>query len=696
MKKKYNILILFSCLIFYSSNIIGQATNCGTSYFEGLMSTNDPNYSTRNGALEAHIQDSISYHHFDSLFARSSDITFGVTRIPVVVHVIGDDAASAVNSFAIQQAINDLNDLFRKKSNTAGYGLGVDTEIEFCLAIKDETGFTISGINLVPDGSHGDYGPFGMTDQDDVDIKTPTNVIPSRWSPSKYLNIWICDLGNSTKKVWGSAPTLYLPVASKKYRDGVVIDMNNFSAKLLAHGIGHWLNLRHTYGDDGSTCGSAPTQASPNTPLNTDHCSDTPWCTGSASGWACNTLTDQCPVNNTPPINNRQIANYMDDSPTGCMNMFTLQQKNRMQSLFTLPNGRPDLKNNSIASCVAQPTCYDGLQNGTETGVDCGGQTCAACPICKPSVNFKINGHTTHWWDIVTVCNADGAMMLSPINPTCQFNNYIWDYVPISFDGPTSPAVNGEGELPYGGFGYLFISIQECDVDRNPIGQESGTWFNISPYVQTSLNLHHFIAYLGNPLAPGKYFRILIEGRRQKHIAFIKVFEPNVTLSNVSVTNAQVGDNIFLNGCTISSLINVVATNKIEITSSSALTAGSYFINTITCNNMSGFRHGNNSPGKNFENSDDQLLNFKESLKVRENRIVIAPNPNNGNFTIIIDEKEGNLRSIEIQNALGVIVQTITAPSNTTEINIQNQPSGLYLVKLNFVDKTVTKKMIKQ
>jgi hypothetical protein len=711
MKRKYNILILFSCLIFYSSNIIGQAINCGTPYFEGLMSTNDPNYSSRKAALEASIQDSIVYHHFDSLFARTSDISFGVTRIPVIVHVIGNDAANAVNSFAIQQALNDVNDLYRKKINTAGFGYGVDTEIEFCLAIKDETGFTISGIDLVPDGSHGDYGPFGMTDQDDIDIKTPTNVTPSRWSPNKYLNIWICDLGNSTKKVWGSSPTLYLSDPQKKYRDGVVIDMSNFNAKLLAHGIGHWLNLIHTFGADNSSCG---------TNANDDGCKDTPWCIGSAANLACNSLNDQCPISNTPPNHNRQLANYMDDSPVTCMNMFTLEQKNRMQSLFSLTNGRPNLNNNSIISCSVQPTCSDNIQNGTETGVDCGGTSCSPCPSCKRDVNFKINGHTTNWWDIVNVCNLYGFITLTPFDANCQNTNYRWDYSDASrylklTDDHTSLAINGGGprhcamgvnDKGYCYYAMLYVSIQECDENRNLIGSESGTWFNISSHLTGALNLHDFLYYLGNPLAAGKYFRIKVAaGNSQtwkEHSGFIKIFEPNVALVNKTITNAQVGDNISITNCVISSNINVVAANKIDIYNTTAITSGSYFINTFDCNSISTFRGSNTSLGNQannlntFNSSISKYNPENKELVKKYDKVFIIPNPNNGNFTITNDEKDGSLRSIEIQNAQGLIVKTVQTSSNSTDINIQDQAPGLYLVKLNFADKTITKKMIKQ
>jgi hypothetical protein len=43
----------------------------------------------------------------------------------------------------------------------------------------------------------------------------------------------------------------------------------------------------------------------------------------------------------------------------------------------------------SCGTCPA-PTCSDGVQNGTETGVDCGG-TCGACPVIGPCGNLNNN-----------------------------------------------------------------------------------------------------------------------------------------------------------------------------------------------------------------------------------------------------------------------------------------------------------------
>src|SRR5262249_21679985 len=37
------------------------------------------------------------------------------------------------------------------------------------------------------------------------------------------------------------------------------------------------------------------------------------------------------------------------------------------------------LPNNCVAGACVAPTCSDGVQDGTETGVDCGGPSCSAC-----------------------------------------------------------------------------------------------------------------------------------------------------------------------------------------------------------------------------------------------------------------------------------------------------------------------------
>ncbi|MBL7910144.1 MAG: zinc-dependent metalloprotease [Bacteroidia bacterium] len=702
MKRKSNILILFSCLIFYSSNITGQSINCGTSYFESLMNLNDPNYALRRQQIQTGINDSIRSRHLDSLRSRGS-VQWGVKRIPVVFHLIGDVVTTdpAFSLANIQLRVQKLNQDYRKMANTPGEGDGVDTEIEFCLAQKDENGNNTTGIV----STIGSYGPYCVSD--DATIKTL-----SHWDPSKYLNIWICNLTNCTEKAWGSDPAMYFTNSntSLKFRDGVVCDMSFFNTRILTHEVGHWLNLKHLCSNTQNVC------------TYDDDCADTPFCFGSSgSNLGNNCLApNQCTTQNNNSSSTRLVHNYMDDADDGCKNMFTVDQTTKMQ--LTLSNIRGGLLQNSIAGCGSTaPSCYDGIPNGNETGVDCGGSCppCATSPVNCSTIDFKINGKTTNWWDIVNVCDVYGSIILSPYSstPGCEttstFKTTMVKKEGLDYTDPEASDCYHDSNYAWWREKYrcwyqmIHVSIQECDKNRNLIGPELGNWFNVSHSNISTINLHDYLYHLGNPLSSGKYFRIKLSGGGGNnswfsHSGFIKVFESNVNIVNESISNSQVGDNIVLNGCTVSSPINIVASNKIDIINSSALTSGSYFINTIDCSNISTFRGSNNS----LRNQTNNLNTFNSSISKHSaenkelvkkyDKVFIIPNPNNGNFTITTDDKEGNLKSIEIQNALGIIVQNIMSPSNSTEINIQNQPSGLYLVKLNFADKTVTKKMIKQ
>jgi subtilisin family serine protease len=55
-------------------------------------------------------------------------------------------------------------------------------------------------------------------------------------------------------------------------------------------------------------------------------------------------------------------------------------------------NGRVNALGALIAAGGGDPSCTDGVQNGDETGVDCGGPDCPACPTCSDGVQ---NGNET-------------------------------------------------------------------------------------------------------------------------------------------------------------------------------------------------------------------------------------------------------------------------------------------------------------
>lgn len=78
-------------------------------------------------------------------------------------------------------------------------------------------------------------------------------------------------------------------------------------------------------------------------------------------------------------------------------------------------------------TCPACPTCNDGIQNGLETGIDCGGN-CPACPTCSDGVQ---NGLET---------GVDCGGPNCPACPTCNDGIQNGQETGIDCGGPTCPA----------------------------------------------------------------------------------------------------------------------------------------------------------------------------------------------------------------------------------------------------------------
>ena len=77
--------------------------------------------------------------------------------------------------------------------------------------------------------------------------------------------------------------------------------------------------------------------------------------------------------------------------------------------------------------CLACPTCDDGIQNGGETGIDCGGPDCTACPTCDDGIQ---NGGET---------GIDCGGPDCPVCPTCDDGIQNGQEAGIDCGGPDCP-----------------------------------------------------------------------------------------------------------------------------------------------------------------------------------------------------------------------------------------------------------------
>lgn len=470
MKSRLTLVLAFIMLMLGST--YGQR-NCGSMDHLHHQIEHNPERAKALEAIERHTQQYVK----NNSGSRNLLVT-----IPVVVHVVYNSSTENISTAQVQSQIQVLNDDFRRLNSDADntWPQAADVEIEFCLATVDPNGNSTTGITRTSTSKTS----FGTNDE----VKFSSSGGKDAWPASDYLNMWVCDISGS---ILGYAQFPGGPAAT----DGVVMDYQYFGntgtatapfdlGRTATHEVGHWLNLRHIWGDGG--CGVD------------DFVSDTP--ESDAPNYGCTASHSSCGSTD-------MVQNYMDYSNDACMNLFTQGQKSRMQALFSAGGAKASLLNSSgcgsgnppppppscsdneiavtinfdnypeetswaitnssgttvasggtyasqadgstltIDECLPDgcysftindsygdgiccsygngsysvsgggttyasgasfgssestdfclgnsgptPTCDDGIQNGSETGIDCGGTDCDACPTCSDGVQ---NGNET-------------------------------------------------------------------------------------------------------------------------------------------------------------------------------------------------------------------------------------------------------------------------------------------------------------
>ena len=306
--KKYSCFILILIpVLFFQMQSKGQSTECATDYIHNNLMQTDSVYRKQFLILESQVEAINQYHANNK--SRSTLYT-----IPVVVHVIhlGEPigTGSNISDTQIQQAIAGLNNRFRNVN-----GLGVDVELEFCLASKDPNGNSTNGINRVNGSSVPNYSANGITPTGNPCSGAVATVIKdlSRWPVSDYYNIWVVsEICNGSFVGYASFPVggLY---------DGLVIVTTSMTSNsgTLPHEMGHGFFLYHTFNGDG---GNVSCPVDTNCLINGDYVCDTPPHKQGDCG-----LTNPC---TSLGVWDNSRYNYMAYCPI--VNRFTQGQKDRI------------------------------------------------------------------------------------------------------------------------------------------------------------------------------------------------------------------------------------------------------------------------------------------------------------------------------------------------------------------------------
>lgn len=271
-----------------------------------------------------------------------------IYTVPVVFHVLYNVANENLNDSLLISQIEVLNRDFNRRNPDSVKTRAIfksragSARIQFVLASVDPNGMATNGMIHKPTTKT----TFGSNTGQLADLmKASATAGDDPWDPTKYLNIWVCDLSvNNQDNLLGYAfpPYGHPSWTSGSWvadnRQGVVlhykvVGRNNPRAtgviatanmgRCAVHEVGHYFGLRHIWADDQNMVNKCTLD---------DYIDDTP-VQGIGAGFTCNLGGNTCiePKNDMPDM----FENYMDYSTEACQNIFTRQQVSMMRKSIT-------------------------------------------------------------------------------------------------------------------------------------------------------------------------------------------------------------------------------------------------------------------------------------------------------------------------------------------------------------------------
>lgn len=371
--KKFYFALTAAVVLMTNANAQVLQNRCGTFDVVKAREQESPGYLNRVNATFDYAKQ-IANANKDS---RALGDT--IYRIRCVFHVLYTNATENIPDSVIYSQLEVLNEDYRRKNEDTVKtrdvfkDVAADARIEFYLADTDPDGNPTSGITR----TQGNPGFLGFNPFQD-NAKSAATGGKDPWPTDRYLNIWVCNILNglgvlgyayppSNAPNWPQGSTtdsakqgvvLHFPVVGRNYP--TPIDPTVAKGRSAVHEIGHYLGLRHIWGDGDCT--------------QDDGISDTPDAID-AHQQTCDTTSNTCPE--TPVEFPDMIENYMDYSDDRCLNMFTKEQVGIMHAM--LQTSRAGIADVAVETGVNEVSDYftrvDVYPNPTNSSVTLNIQT---------------------------------------------------------------------------------------------------------------------------------------------------------------------------------------------------------------------------------------------------------------------------------------------------------------------------------
>jgi hypothetical protein len=692
-----------------------------------------------------------------------------VHEIPVIVHVIAWNEVVPtypnIDSNQIKSQIAVLNQDFGGTGLNVGNlpsafsGLLSNTGIKFCLAARDRQDLALNpkGIERISASANSWLSP--ATPSLDLQNYFNTVIIPATiWDPAKYLNIWVSDKptgyplnGFATYPPGTSLTGLFNGTTGVVTNDGVWIWAKNFGTvgtiqapndlgRTATHEIGHWLGLRHIWGD--GNCLS-------------DYCGDTPWTKQPHYGCvAVPTAADQCGVGTSP--NGEMPMNFMDRSDDVCMYMFTHDQNIRMQIALSQSSLRYQLGTHNKCAAPIAPTASavasfttnevqclnkaftpfntssgfpyptyvwssspaasffpstsvshpavtlsnpgfytltlvatNSLSSSTHTFIVSAQNTCAAQSACLDSLKMIKSTDTLRTYkapqSTVSGCsgNVRGYMTGTNCYKDKEFAQY---FPPISYTSTPNPQVNSvivlfdtNGTKAFSSSSQVTCKIYGGSVGQGPSAVQGQKTVNLDDIVNTTKVTS--VGYLGKPGATP------------------------ITNTKIYPYRFDFATPIIISSSSAGFFAGVVAPNNAPFLDSINVYSNTVYNNA---NDSSAWYLSSTLTWRTYRsnrNAKIQLaiipqitcgpVGINEKASVLNSNVMVMPNPSNGLFNLIFTLPSEQELSVDIYNSMGQQIssaQLKNVMNNVVNLDLSDKPNGVYFTVIsNGFEKSVKK-----